>query len=72
MSDKQVTSEYSDYAQMQDVSGPKQKSDSETIASLTGGVNDQRSALFICKYSRILNNIDECNNNNAVPGLLPK
>ena len=37
----------------------KRKTDSETIASLAGGINGLGSALILCKYPRLMHYIDE-------------
>lgn len=55
--DKRVHSEDDPYKPFESAPEPKQKkvkSDSETIASIAGGINGLGSALIVCKFSRLM------------------
>lgn len=61
-SDKRVRSEDDAYELFESAPEPKQKkvkSDSETIASIAGGINGLGSALILCKFSRLMHYIRE-------------
>eukprot|EP01032_Pedospumella_encystans_P018924 gene18924-21527_t len=60
--DKRVHSEDDAYQLFESAPEPKQKkvkSDSETIASIAGGINGLGSALIVCKFSRLMHYIRE-------------
>jgi hypothetical protein len=67
--DKRVSSEDNAYEDFESDPEPKQKkvkSDSETIASIAGGINGLGSALIVCKFTRLMHYIHELNNIGSV------
>jgi hypothetical protein len=67
--EKRVSSEDNAYEEFENAPEPKRKkvkSDSETIASIAGGINGLGSALIVCKFTRLMYYIHTLNNPGSV------
>lgn len=69
VSDKRVSSEVNPYEEFERAPEAKRsmaQSDSETIASMAGGINGLGSALIVCKFPRLMQSIHELNGLDSV------